>query len=216
MKRLGYKRASILFSIILLALALTVAVSRSHQGPSGVLHHEQTRLASASAAPLVTAPSSSELAAATTVFGVFSSPSGTGAALPTSSAYSGGVSRQVGSISAPFQAWAVSEGDEVCVTMDGQGPASSGGPAACNTVAELSQPDQLLVDVSGAPSTSSSQVVAGLAPNGVSTVTIRFQDGTSTNVPVTNNGFTYTANSSNPISGFSWTVNGVVNTEGGQ
>lgn len=195
-------------ALVCLTAALVVPGLSSRSSPQN-----KVELAAAAAPPEVSTPTAAELHAASTVFGVFNRTADATDSLPAGSAYVGGVSRRIGNSSGPLEAWAVSSGDQVCVTVHASSGPASGGPAACNTVAELRKPDQLLVDVSTTPASSSLEVVAGVAPQGVSTVTIDFQDGTSATVPVVDDGFTYTTTDSETISSFSWSASGVANLE---
>lgn len=85
---------------------------------------------------------------------------------------------------------------------------------ACNSAATLEAEHQLIVQASLVGNTSSTaptpglaNVVAGLAPNGVSSVTIAFSDGTSVEAPVVENGFSYQiVGEPKMVSDVSWTT----------
>ena len=174
------------------------------------------RLASASSAPILTAPTSPEVQSAAQTFGVFRQVASPADALPAASAYKVGTARRIAtSSSGGPSAWAVLTGEQICVTVDASGGPAQGGPAACNTVGELSQPHQLLtLDASsGASGSGSPQIIAGLVPDGIKTVTIDFKDGSSTVAPVNNNGFTYITTNGEDPSGFEWNVNGAASSE---
>lgn len=131
-------------------------------------------------------------------FGVFGHPAAMADALPTSSAYAGHAARRIARSEGTAAAWALIDGTQVCVTISGTGAAASG-PAACTSEATLSKPGQLLVlgpgslPVSGPPTPAVGprvpQLLVGLAPNGVSTVTVDSVDGNTATVPVVDNGF---------------------------
>lgn len=212
MRRRSWRRASIVITIVALA-SIWLVVALAGTGPSSESSGPKTfNLAATPAPPEVSAPTSAQLQAAASVFHVFNRASQAVDSPPSGSAYASGVSRRAGTSSGALQAWAVSTGNQVCVTVYTATGAASG-PAACNTVVALNSSDQLLVDVSTTPATSSSEVIAGLAPDGVSNVTIDFQDGTSAVVPVVDNGFTYTTTDTKTISDFSWSRGGVANRE---
>lgn len=213
MSRSSRRRATVLMAMAAIA-SISAAVRLANPASSSRdSARKRLELAAAPAPPEVSTPTSAELRAAATVFGVFNRPTRAADSLPAGSAYAGGASRRIGSSSGPLQAWAITSGNQVCVTVYASSGPATGGPAACNTVATLNTSDQLLVDVSTTPATSSSEVIAGLAPDGVSNVTIDFQDGMSAAVPVVNNGFTYTTTDTKPISDFSWSRGGVANRE---
>ncbi len=204
------RHRSKLLIVIGVIASICVAVVVTKPRATSRSPHKSVRLAAAPAAPRATAPTSAQLHAAAAVFGVFNHSRKAGDSLPAGSAYADGVSRRIGSSSDLLRAWAVSTNDQVCVTL--HAPKGPAGPAACNTVAELRNPNQLLVDVSTS-SDSSSEVIAGVAPTGVSSIKIEFSDGTSATVPVVNNGFTYTASKSQKIGELTWSDAGVTNIE---
>lgn len=104
----------------------------------------------------------------------------------------------------------------MCVTLGASSGVGSGGPAACNSVSELRLPNQLRVlTASSGTSASTSQafqVVAGIVPNGASSVEVDFSDGSSAIAPVTNNGFLLTTNGRTPGT-YKWSINGTTFTE---
>lgn len=170
------------------------------------------RLAAAGSAPVMTAPTAAQIHVVAGTFGVFSHPARPGDSLPAQSAYKIGTARQIGASSGPVSAWAVVTGEQICVTVNASTGAAAGGPAACNTPSELAQPNQLLA-TDAASSGSNDQVIAGLVPDGVTTVTISFQGGSSVPVAVSNNGFTYSTPSGRALRGFSWTASGMAYAE---
>jgi hypothetical protein len=159
------------------------------------------------------------------VFGRAARPSD---ALPARPAYTagsgaiaaGGIIRRIGPAGGAVTEWGSAKGDELCITVGASAGVASGGPAACNQLAILSQPKELLVMAAGSGGGASksgdppppSQVVAGLAPNGVSSVTINFTNGTSAVVPVANNGFVLNTDGRTPGT-YKWVADGSQNTE---
>lgn len=198
----------------LVGLALVAAVALVVVSAGSSAHHRRAslRLAAAAAAPVVTAPTAAQTSSAAATFGVFGQQAQAADSLPAESAYKVGTARRVGPSSGAVAAWAVVTGEQVCVTVNaGTGPAA-GGPAACNSPTELAQPNQLLILDAGS-SDSSSHVIAGLVPDGVSSVTIDLGSAAPVSVPVTSNGFTYTTPAGELPSGYSWTANGKTSTE---
>lgn len=151
---------------------------------------------------------------AAAVFAVFGTRPTAGDSLPAASAYANGVARQIGIPSAQLSAWAVLKDGQVCVTVSGSG-AAAGGPAACNSLSTLAEPGQLLTLEAGegpagssaAAQTAVYQVVAGLVPNGVTSVGVHYSDGSSASVPVTNNGFAMLTGGKTPTE-FIWSSSG--------
>jgi hypothetical protein len=115
--------------------------------------------------------------------------------------------------------WATATGETICV-VDRYTPASSPNGVrpdtnqSCNQVANLEAEHQLLVQSSLVGGTSSTppkpglaNVISGLAPNGVTSVTITFSDGTSLQAPVVENGFSYQiVGEPKAVSDVSWTT----------
>jgi hypothetical protein len=115
--------------------------------------------------------------------------------------------------------WATAAGETVCV-VDRYAPSSSSNGVrpdtnqACNSVANLEAAHQLLVQtslvgsISSAPPTPGlANVISGLAPNGVTGITITFSDGASQEVPVVENGFSYQiVGEPQAVSDVSWTT----------
>lgn len=191
--------------------AAVVATSESTR-PTAAGRTGHVALSSAPTPPPVLAPSGARVNAAAQMFKVFDKPARAADSLPKGSAYADGVSRRIGNEARTFSAWAVVTADQVCVTVNASSGAASGGPAACNTTAELSKPDQLLT-LQAQSSDSTYQAIAGIAPQGVSSVTIYFSDGSSTLVPVVNNGFTDSAPDTKTVTKYSWLNNGIANAE---
>lgn len=156
---------------------------------------------------------------AASVFAVFGNSATSADALPVSSAYAQYQSRLIGPADGAISAFGVNEGDDqVCVTLSASSGVGAGGPAACNSVSELSQPNELLVLAASSGTTSTTnpppQVLAGLVPNGATSVEIDFTDGSSVTAPVTNNGFLLSTDGRTP-SAFKWSINGTTFTEEG-
>jgi hypothetical protein len=195
--------------VIGLALALVLAalaVVAIHDGyrSSQSASPSRVKLASEPTVPQVAAPSAAQVQTAAAQFAVFGQAATAGDALPTQSAYSAGVPRRIGPSSSSVAVWGVVTAGQICVTVNATTGPAAGGPAACNTPAELAEPNQLLATIASS-SGSGSQVIAGIAPNGVSGVTINFSDGSSVIAPVKRNGFLYIAPASVTFSGFAWT-----------
>jgi hypothetical protein len=155
---------------------------------------------------------------AASMFAVFAKAPTPADALAATSAYSHYQSRRIAADDGAISVFGVDEGGQVCVTLSASSGVAAGGPAACNSVSELSQPNQLLVLGASSQTTSTTnpapQVLAGLVPNGVSNVEVDFTDGSSVDAPVTNNGFILGTDGRTP-SGFKWSINGTAFGEGG-
>jgi hypothetical protein len=128
-------------------------------------------------------------AQAATRFPVFAQPAAKGDALPSSSAYSGGISRRIAGSTQPFSTWAVLRGNQLCITVNARSGPAAGGPAACNSVSRLTQPGQFLVLTASTGNGTTPQIIAGLVPGGISSVTISYTNGSTAAVPVNDNGF---------------------------
>ena len=173
----------------------------------------QLRLASAPAPVAVARPTPGEVAAAANTFGILRQPATRQDSLPANSAYGSGVARRTGATLNGATEWIVVTQGQVCATATSTtGPAASG-PAACNALATLNEPNQLLVDVSSSDQ-SPSEIIFGIAPDGASSVTIHFSSGKSIIAPVIDNGFASEASKTEQVSGFTWSVGGVTETEG--
>jgi hypothetical protein len=138
-------------------------------------------------------------------FAVFGKPAAAADALPARSAYAGGTARRIAGDSQTFSSWGVLSGGQVCVTVDASSGAAAGGPAACNSVADLIQPGQLLVLGAGTGDNQIPQLLVGLVPNGVQSVTVVFKDGSKVNAPVIDNGFALATGGRTPAH-YSWTT----------
>lgn len=122
-------------------------------------------------------------------FSVFARPAAARDALPAGSAYTGGISRRIAGSAQPFSAWGVLRGGQLCVTVDAASGPAAGGPAACNSVGRLTQPGQTLILGAGTGHGRAPQILAGLIPDGVVSVTVSYENGSRAAVPVRNNGF---------------------------
>lgn len=152
------------------------------------------------------------------LFAVFGRSATSADALPSSSAYAPYQSRRIGPMDGTISVFGVDEGGgQVCVTLSASSGVGAGGPAACNSISELSQPNQLLVLAASSGTVATTDptpaVVAGLVPDGASSVEVDFTDGSSAIAPVVNNGFVLTTDGRTP-SGFKWSINGTGFSEG--
>jgi hypothetical protein len=137
------------------------------------------------------------------------------AALPSSIRFPVGeaVVRRQPSRYAGISHWATVNGDEVCVVVSAAigSMTAPDTDAACNSEQYLESHGELLTQssfVGGSktpPATSEANVISGLAPNGVTAVTVNFADGSHAEVPVEDNGFVYTTGSaSKRVQGVAW------------
>lgn len=207
------RRRAAVGGLIGAALVVTLVLVVGSAGSSA--NHRRSlgfNLAAAPAAPAVTAPTAAQTSSAATTFGVFGQQAQAADSLPADSVYKVGTARRIGSPSASVAAWGVVTGEQVCVTVNAATGPAAGGPAACNSPAQLTQPNQLLI-LDASSSDSSSHVIAGLVPDGVSSVTIDLGGAAPVSVPVASNGFTYTTLAGELPSGYSWTANGTTSTE---
>jgi hypothetical protein len=121
-----------------------------------------------------------------------------GDAIPASEATISGTVRRIGASTGPG-VWASVNTAELCVQI-------AGGANACIAPEEFaSRP--LIVGASSHG--SGTEEVAGVAPDGITSVTVDYQDGTSESTPVTDNGFYIVAK--HAVKNFAWTTtDGVV------
>ena len=109
----------------------------------------------------------------------------------------GTLTRRLPTVYPTYAQWATLEGDRLCVVdkyTPVSGPSDQGG--ACNSASYLEKEHQLLVSMSQTDDTTSTppppgqaNVISGLAPDGVTSVTLRFADGSQQTVLVEDNGF---------------------------
>lgn len=110
--------------------------------------------------------------------------------------------------------WISLGGGKVCVTVQGAatGATGQGTYRACNSESRLEASNQLVATSSyssppgsPAPTPGVSSLVAGLAPDGVSAVTVTFDDGSTRTAPVVDNGFHLTISGApKSVKSFSW------------
>ena len=142
-------------------------------------------------------------------YSVLSAPAAPTDALPTNAGVSAADARSVSTGDPTFKEWATATGDELCAVVGGATLVATGAPSTCNSAARLRGSHELLVFGAGASAaggTSTSpgpEVIAGLAPNGVTSVTIELANGTSQTVPVVDNGFHLMNPGARP-QGFTW------------
>jgi hypothetical protein len=124
----------------------------------------------------------------------------------------GTLTRRV-SQSASDREWATLDGEQLCVVVRSSNP-SDGLPAtnrSCAGASELEARHQLLLQLSVVGSTSSTppapgtaNLITGLAPDGVASVTLLFADGTEQSVPVKENGFIDRLDSPKSLQHLTW------------
>jgi hypothetical protein len=212
----GLKRPVIALIAVVACGALILTLAASGNRAAHLKVPRLTRVAEP-APPAIEVPTTADTANASGTFSVLSHAATPRDSLPATSPYVGGAARLVGpasgagqaSTSAP-SAWLVVTHEQVCITL-------ASGAAACNSLAELQKPNQLL-SVSSTATRPGSQpsptVIAGIAPTGVDSVTIHFQDGSAAVAPVTNDGFVYTTSRSQSVpTGYTWSANGVPSAE---
>jgi hypothetical protein len=124
---------------------------------------------------------------------------------------SGALTRRQPSPYAGISQWASVSGDEVCVFVKDAATGDTDG--ACNSAEYLASHHELLVErayVGGSatpPTDQQANLVAGLAPDGVTSVSVKFADGSHVSVPVEANGFVYSLGSGvKKVSGVAWTT----------
>lgn len=127
--------------------------------------------------------------------------------------------------------WITAEGETLCVQINAQEAGSDAEPRACNTVANLQSSQELLVlEVGGALPTPPSldgeggesvnksashlppSLLAGLAPDGVSEVSVTFADGHVQTIKTADNGFHLYTDNNTPTK-LTWTASGVPHTQ---
>jgi hypothetical protein len=126
---------------------------------------------------------------------------------PTPAAAS--VVRSIATNSSAISQWATLNGKEACVVIDGTDGAQ-GAPSSCADLEAPADESELLTiaaSSSDVPNTraGAATIVAGLAPNGVSAVTINLANGTAHTAPVVDNGFHLLTGGSEPT-GYVWTT----------
>jgi hypothetical protein len=129
-------------------------------------------------------------------------------ALPsTTAAISGLVRRVGGATSAPV--WASVDNTNLCVQV-------AGGASACIPTTKFGPAPLIVGASSGGPGATAgeprSEELAGVVPDDIVSVAITLKNGSTTTVPITNNGFY--ASTKGPVESVSWTAsNGTVHSE---
>lgn len=146
-------------------------------------------------------------------YSVFNQPAVAADALPTAA------TERLGFVSARRQPsgytdvshWATVRGDEVCVVV-----ATAAGfeapyiDGACNDAEYLETHHELLTEraylgnSATPPAPGAANLIAGLAPDGVTDVSLSFADGSSAEVPVVDNGFVYRPSDGKVVAHVSW------------
>jgi hypothetical protein len=128
-------------------------------------------------------------------YSVLGGPAASSDALPRNAGVSAADARAVSTGESTLKEWATATGDELCAVVGGSTLLAEGAPSTCNSAAHLRDNHELLVLGAGASNAAEAgtatepEVIAGLAPNGVTSVTIELANGTSQTVPVVDNGF---------------------------
>jgi hypothetical protein len=119
--------------------------------------------------------------------------------IPASEATIAGTTRRIGDSSTGPGVWASVNTEQLCVQL-------ANGASACVSPEEFTASKPLIV---GSSSNGGNEEAAGLVPDGITSVTANYQDGTSETVSVTENGFYIQAKDA--VKNFSWTTsNGTV------
>lgn len=167
----GKRRATALVAVF---VALAVG--------AGVAYHESGGASTANSAQVM--PSAAVIAH----FSVLGGPQGADDALPATAGINAAIQRKLETSDPAIEQWASLNGEELCVAVAGPAVGSQGLPSACNTSSAVAEGRELLaVEAGGARGTSN--VIAGLAPDGVPSVTVTFTDGTTATAKVGTNGF---------------------------
>jgi len=159
--------------------------------------------------------SSSQAVASSNVvsrFSVFARPVAPGDALPKHAGVVAPITRGVPTNDASLQQWLTLNGNEACVVIEGKDGAE-GAPSACADMEQPGSADELLMlgASSGAAGSGAARgapsVLAGIAPNGVSAVTVTYVDGDAVSLAVADNAFhTFTRGRAPAI--LTWTTAG--------
>jgi hypothetical protein len=149
-----------------------------------------------------------DLATPTADYAVFSAPAGSSETMPANllaQQTAGAEIRQQPTTVPGMLAWAVAGDGQLCIAESTSGGAGS---QACAPAATLTATGDLLYTATaqGTASTDSDQVdlLAGLAPDGVSSVTVSFADAPTVQVPVSDNGFQLQTAQLVTITSLSW------------
>jgi len=127
-------------------------------------------------------------------FSVFGRAAASGDTLPKDAGVIAQVIRAVPTHDPTLQQWLTLNGNEACVVIEGQGGAE-GAPSACADMEQPHSADELLMlgASSGAAGSGAAKgapsVLAGIAPNGVSAVTVTYVNGDAVSLAVADNAF---------------------------
>jgi hypothetical protein len=144
-------------------------------------------------------------------FGIFARPPAAGT-LPADAgpqAAAAPVARAIATGSPEIAQWATLSGKQACVVVDGSAPGAEGGPTACGDIEAATNASELLTIAASATNEPNqrpgqAQIIAGLAPDGVNTVTITLANATEHTVAVVDNGFHLLTGGNDPVS-LEWT-----------
>lgn len=119
------------------------------------------------------------------------------------------LTRSIATGSSDLSQWATLNGTQGCVVIEGTAPGAQGAPSACANLETATAANELLTIAAGASNQPYARrlpetIVAGLAPNGVDSVTITLANGASHTVPVADNGFHLLTGGSDPVA-YEWT-----------
>jgi hypothetical protein len=144
-------------------------------------------------------------------FSVFDGASSAADALPADAGpepAAAPLTRSIATGSADLSQWATLNGNQGCVVIEGTAPGAQGTPASCTDLESATAANELLT-IAAASSTQPyarklpETIVAGLAPNGVNSVSITLANGASHTVPVVDNGFHLLTGGSDPVA-YEW------------
>lgn len=107
--------------------------------------------------------------------------------------------------------WITLSGTKVCVVVSGSDPVTQGVPSACGELDQMSQADGVLIGgwaqsaaaAGGSGASVTPSFWAGIAPNGVRSISVGTSDGANQTVPVAENGFHF-ASGGKAVRRFSW------------
>jgi hypothetical protein len=130
--------------------------------------------------------------------GVFRRAAGPADTIPASDATIAGTTRRIGNSSSGPGVWSSVDTEQLCVQL-------AGGASACIPPEEFASRPLIV----GSSSNSGPEEAAGLVPDGITSVSVDYQNGTSETVPVVDNGFYIHAKYA--VKNFAWTTtDGVV------
>jgi hypothetical protein len=144
-------------------------------------------------------------------FGIFARPPAAGT-LPVDAgpqAAAAPLARAIATGDPEIAQWATLNGKQACVVVDGSAPGAEGGPTACGDIEAATNASELLTIAASATDEPNqrpgqAQIIAGLAPDGVDTVTITLANATEHTVAVVDNGFHLITGGNDPVS-LEWT-----------